>query len=569
MDTVKYLLKKNPSAVKKVPGQRSVLMAAVESGSLDVVKYLVEKLNADECEVSIVDETVQKYYKYPFSYRGYTFLGSVLHGAAKNGRLDVLKYFIDERKMNVDVPCSSINSHPLVFIALKYQHHNIFNYLTVEKNADLTVLDEYEENILFEVVRSDQLNVIKYVLDERKIKLNVNQKNKGNETVVHLSVRYDRMSILDYLVNQKHADINFVDGSNTPLHYASWDNHFKAVQLLVEHGADINRRDKNGDTALHLTTSETVLKYLLQKGADINKRNKAGATPLHAAVSRNRYKFCKLLVEKGADINEQNKIGETALHLAVSPGFFEICNYLVEHKADVNVENKRGETPLHYAILKGNNAVCKYLIDHDADVSVDADGTAVHLAATLNEVDILRYLVDEKHANVNATRKRDSWSPLHSAAYYGSYDALKYLIEHGANAQAKDKYGKTPSQIALKENIVAYLNSTASIPRSRRSVIASSMTFPLSYDCRRQKIIGDESRSWSVNRSNGDLSPALWSGDLAPQLQNLFTLCLMMIRKVKQGFVFDTIERSLQNAIDLVAENAINALPTFENERFI
>ena len=58
--------------------------------------------------------------------------------------------------------------------------------------------------------------------------------------------------------------------------------------------------------------------YLLEKGADVNKQNKLGETALMYAIHNNHVDSALLLLNKGADVNKQNELGETALMLAIA-----------------------------------------------------------------------------------------------------------------------------------------------------------------------------------------------------------------------------------------------------------
>jgi len=60
------------------------------------------------------------------------------------------------------------------------------------------------------------------------------------------------------------------------------------------------------------------------------------------------------LIEHGADINEENENGETPLINVYYSGNKELVQYLVEHGTDINEENKFDETSLINAYYSGN-----------------------------------------------------------------------------------------------------------------------------------------------------------------------------------------------------------------------
>ena len=67
---------------------------------------------------------------------------------------------------------------------------------------------------------------------------------------------------------------------------------------------------------------------LINNGADINARNKDGMTPLRAAVLTGQKEAVELFIEKGADINAKNNEGLTALQMASQKGHQSIVELL-------------------------------------------------------------------------------------------------------------------------------------------------------------------------------------------------------------------------------------------------
>ncbi|MGY8767755.1 MAG: ankyrin repeat domain-containing protein [Pirellulales bacterium] len=85
----------------------------------------------------------------------------------------------------------------------------------------------------------------------------------------------------------------------------------------------------------------------LVKGVSVNAKNPAGgATPLMEAALHGNNKIAKLLIEKGADLSLRNRDGNTALHMAAFVTNTEIVTQLLNKGADVNVKNNKGDSPL-------------------------------------------------------------------------------------------------------------------------------------------------------------------------------------------------------------------------------
>ena len=61
---------------------------------------------------------------------------------------------------------------------------------------------------------------------------------------------------------------------------------------------------------------EEVVKLLIEKGAEVNRTDKAGVTALMAASEQGHGEIVKLLIEKGAEVNRTDEAGETALMVA-------------------------------------------------------------------------------------------------------------------------------------------------------------------------------------------------------------------------------------------------------------
>lgn len=196
-----------------------------------------------------------------------------------------------------------------------------------------------------------------------------------------------------------------MQSGNTSLHLAAANGHSDVCQLLIKHGADINRSGCNGQTPLMqacLSRKYETAKTLLAAGASTTDCDFDKNTALHltccfdgmdksAAAARQTVDMIESLMgatnqiagSHRAYIHAHNGKKETALHFAAKSHQLLICRCLVDKfGADVSVVDRHGDTPLHvsgkspdlheYFISRGadpdakNKDQCTYLeIDDD------------------------------------------------------------------------------------------------------------------------------------------------------------------------------------------------------------
>ena len=177
-------------------------------------------------------------------------------------------------------------------------------------------------------------------------------------------------------------------------------NDMILVKALIDGGADINARDKLGETLLHVAVVRgygDISTFLIEKGADINAGDVRGLTPVHAAAWRGFRDLVALPISNRADLNTRDIDDVTPLHTAALAGRKETVALLIEMGADVNAKNKNNLTPLHAAALSGDRETVALLIDKGADVnSRSKDGlTPLHIASQKNHREVVELL--QKH----------------------------------------------------------------------------------------------------------------------------------------------------------------------------
>lgn len=102
----------------------------------------------------------------------------------------------------------------------------------------------------------------------------------------------------------------------------------------------------------------------------------------------------KNAIENGADMNKKDLKGETALICASLYGYLDIVRFLVENGADVNEKNTENQTALVYASKEGYLDIVKFLVENGTIVDIkDVNGwTALYTAQKFNKPEIVRYL---------------------------------------------------------------------------------------------------------------------------------------------------------------------------------
>lgn len=113
---------------------------------------------------------------------------------------------------------------------------------------------------------------------------------------------------------------------------ATRQGDLEKVRSLLAKGADINARDRYGQTALmnaaHAGHVELV-RLLIEQGADLNTTAKYRLSALMLALIAHHAEVARLLIEAGADVNlRSNRSFYSALHLAENAGFAEIVALL-------------------------------------------------------------------------------------------------------------------------------------------------------------------------------------------------------------------------------------------------
>ncbi|WP_353274418.1 ankyrin repeat domain-containing protein [Wolbachia endosymbiont (group B) of Hofmannophila pseudospretella] len=205
-----------------------------------------------------------------------------------------------------------------------------------------------------------EYELLKKVLSTIEVKEGLNQDNIIEE--IQEELKKQDQDLYLYLEWEKgEFDLNYVFGplfstkEFTLLMIAAENGHTNIVEILLKKGADVNKKDSYGPTALHLAAKNghtNIVEILVEKGADVNVRDHHANTVLYLATNNGHEGIVEILLEKGANVNGKSSFGVVPLHLAASSGCESVVKVLLQAEANVNAVDKNGKTPVDYAKSK-------------------------------------------------------------------------------------------------------------------------------------------------------------------------------------------------------------------------
>ena len=158
----------------------------------------------------------------------------------------------------------------------------------------------------------------------------------------------------------------------------------------------------------------------------------------------------QLLLQRGFDPNTVNPEGVPALMLALRVPAPKVADVLVGWpQTKVEVRNTQDESPLMLAALRGQLDLVKKLVERDADVN-KTGWTPLHYAATGGHVPVIEFLLE--HSAYIDAESPNGTTPLMMAAMYGSPEAVKHLIQAGADLQVRNGANMTALDFAQRGN---------------------------------------------------------------------------------------------------------------------
>ena len=185
----------------------------------------------------------------------------------------------------------------------------------------------------------------------------------------------------------------------------------------------------------------SVVQIFLELGNDMDQLDGTGRTPLHWAILGNQNTTLEFLLEHGANANAEiaNSNGHLRRWYTASMRSLPLAQAalldnrfaiecLLHHGAEINNRGRSGKetTALSTALYHGCRSTTQVLLENEADVNVDIGG--LNYIAEYGNWELMKMAVDAGASNYNIQQT------LASAAAGSNYEAIVFLVGHGANA---------------------------------------------------------------------------------------------------------------------------------------
>ncbi|KAG2546884.1 hypothetical protein PVAP13_9KG050000 [Panicum virgatum] len=221
-----------------------------------------------------------------------------LQAAARLGRLDVVRYLVEDLGFDVDGGSAELGLTALCSAALDGRLETV-RYL-LDNGADPNKKDELGEVALHCAAKFGHDEVAKLILSRGAIV----DTAYSDGSPLHIAAFYGKTNVMKVLL-EHHADPNMVSELGTPVTatlYATTEGleesiSLKCVKLLVEAGADVNCTDPDSPLVVATTHGLTdCIEYLLKAGANANiPNNCCGTMPIEIAAGHGRRKHVEML----------------------------------------------------------------------------------------------------------------------------------------------------------------------------------------------------------------------------------------------------------------------------------
>lgn len=408
-------------ALLEAPGQhgRTALIAAAETGRLEAVSALLSQ-GAEVNATSKPDETpalvfaallgdakmLELLLEHDAELEKSSSVGfTALIAACDQGNDQSVRLLLTK---GANLEAEDALGQTATFHAVVNGHAQILQ-LCIEHGAKLDVEDAAGETMMFAAVKAGNIQCLQILMDagaspkaNEEIwepalflaaeqgsatcmsialsKVSADCRNTEGETPLMVAVKNVQLECAKILL-QKGASVNVLDKANMPLlHLAASSLDKDCLQLVIDHGANLEAHDGIGQTVLlHSIGCQMYdeherrlqcLQCIVDAGASLSATDLEGQTALIVTMRRGCWDEAKILIAKGVPLDAVDNAGKTALMIAAQKELRASCESMLEAGASHSIATKDGMTALAYALDYHSDDSATELLKFGAELDV-------------------------------------------------------------------------------------------------------------------------------------------------------------------------------------------------------
>jgi len=444
LDKVKNLTAKGADVNMRTGRGSTPLMFAADGNAIEIVRYLL-KHGADINAKNGANNTALIF----AATRGHT---EIVHELLKNkadvnvkniSGGDALIYAVTNKKTKTVSALLKYGAKPnekyddgktALMMAIGEGSSGIAGLLIAGK-ADVNAADKDEMTALMTACEKGDTDMVAALL---KAGADIGKKSKDGDTALIKAISANHVRIVRTLVKKSW---NF--NRREALSSAVIAGNLEIVKLLLTKDTDVNTSGFAGGSLLMLAADDdfTMVKFLVERGAEVNKKDDEGNTALMKSVesfNKTNVASMRFLIDRGADIDAVNNKGETALIMAAKKGNAEMVRVLVEKKSAVFPKDNEGKSAWTYAHEGAYSAVVNLL--EKAGASRDYKGMEWEGNGSKQIIEFIRVV-----------ETQEEWSQLWKRAFdkpapemdFDKYAVASVFLGHSAEWLYSIGFGQT------------------------------------------------------------------------------------------------------------------------------
>jgi ankyrin repeat protein len=283
-----------------------------------------------------------------------------------------------------------MNKEKVLFEYIKnHQYDKLITAIKSDNKYDLNEMDETGVYLIQYAILFRQRDLVALLIS-KNCKLDI--LDSDGRSIFFVPIKFGYNEIVSMLINFSNVVVGvplleMLDFHlNIPLHYAIMFNRFNIIKEMLQIKSNINFKDTNGNTALHLMIktskedTEEIIIMMIDRNIGLNHVNKNGENALHIAVDTNNQNIARILLKNGININMETLNDHlTPILMATIHGNISMCKLLLDYSPNINCQDIYGNSVLNHAILNKSKQLVELFYD-----KVDVNLTNISGNITIN-----------------------------------------------------------------------------------------------------------------------------------------------------------------------------------------